>query len=155
VTGAFRDDLQVRGLTPPSGSEILVQLPDGSLLRPIRGIGNVRFGQQFVGGPPSTIESDISRRATDARLQVKSVATLTPAQPTPILITETGDARLAAATLDNELAQIFGSPNTYEGYYFEIDDSDGEPIAIQAAAFRAGVGQRWIRPDLDPRRLAP
>jgi hypothetical protein len=156
VVGALRDEMNTAGLSALDGCDISVQLPNGQVIdKQGGGIGNIAYGQDFSVTSATAATRQIAAAAAQQGLTVKSISSLRPLEPTPILITSTDDP----TTVVNEAVQIeheiFGSVGTYEGYYFEIDDSSGAPVLIMAQAFRAGVGESWLRPDLSSPETMP
>lgn len=154
VIAALRDRLHAGGASPDViGSQISGELPDGRMLPNIGGgIGNVDFLQAFSAASPGDVQRDIRRNAASLNLRVDSLAVLTPLQVAPAVVVTTHDVAGLIRNPDAVINALFGGIAKYEGEYLEVRDAAGSAVFIQASAFRTGVGQRWYRPDLDPRR---
>lgn len=154
VIAALRDQIHASAAVPDViGSQISGELPDGRLLPNIGGgIGSVEFGQAFSSASPVEATRDIRRNAAQLNLRIDSIDIVTPLQVAPAVVATTRDVEGLIRNPDAVINALFGGLATYEGEYLEVRDAAGSPVFIQASAFRTGVGQRWYRADLDPRR---
>lgn len=154
VTGAVRDLLVPKNVTVVS-AVTSVALPSGKVVSDARtGMGNVVEGQVFSDDSPQEVELELRRAAEHVGLNVEAISVLRGIQAAPALVVSTEGLDNFATNVDSMVNEIFGIPPRYEGFYFEVKNKDGEPVFRQTAAFRAGVGHRWMRPDLDPRERA-
>jgi hypothetical protein len=136
------------------GAEVTGIQPDGtSLPDKAGGIGNVAYDQSFSDQRSSAISTTLTTVAGTLGFKVIDVRVLHPLQAAPAVVVKVPDPANFVAGADEAIARLFGTPPSFEGYYFEADDGSGSPIFIQATSFRAGVGLRWVRPDLNTRRI--
>jgi hypothetical protein len=54
---------------------------------------------------------------------------------------------IVAALLGVSMFFAEGSPK-YEGHYFEVRTTAGDPVFIHSGAFRSGVGRVWFAPSV-------
>jgi hypothetical protein len=156
VAGALRDELHLAGVHGDLiASNVSVRLPNGKVLENEGGgLGNVAFAQSFSALDDHTIEAGIRAAAQRLNLEVEAVSVLHPLQPAPAVVVRTLEPARFVSNVGLILNQLFEPATRYEGAYLEARDAAGKPVFIQASAFRVGVGQRWIRRDLDLRRQA-
>jgi hypothetical protein len=150
VAGAVRDILSAKGLPQLDNFEVDEQVPGGPTLPVDSGFGNVATGQLFDTSSFGDVQERIGNGLRAAGLKPLSVTVLTVLQAAPMVIAETDNlsAFVERATDPDFWQQMLGDYNNYEGYYFELRDSAGEPVVISAAAHRAGSSSSWTRPDL-------
>ena len=149
VGGALRTAFTQAGLTPPYGTDLTMDLPDGSNDHIGGGVGNVVPNQVFDTVTPA-LQSTVTQNAategfTNVRvstfqvindvMQIHATATTAPAAA--------AQSFLKAGGLDGLLGE---SQNDFESVYFEIDDAAGNPLLIRAANPRAGAGVFWADP---------
>jgi hypothetical protein len=154
VAGALRDELHATDAANGDliAARVSLRLPSGRVVENVgSGLGNVAFNQGFSPANSASIERQV-RAATHALgLEVRSLAVLHPLQAAPAVVVTTTDPAKFVAQADTIVGEIFGRKAMYEGQYFQADDPTGGPVFIQSVAYRAGVGGRWVRPDLDTR----
>lgn len=147
ITGALRDELFAAGQRPLFSSLVSVVLPDASQESDVGGgIGAIQAGQVFSSASDSAIRSQLSAAATSAGYTVDSIDVVHADQPAPAVAVTTSDPEAAAANPDEVITAIFGQSGTYEGEYLEVRAPDGTLVFVTGAAFRTGVGQRWVNP---------
>jgi hypothetical protein len=153
VVAALRDEVHAAGGSPEViGSQVSGELPSSLVVPNIGGgVGDVVFGQRFAAAAP-TVAAGIRSRATRLGLRVLTVDVLKPLQAAPAVVATTNDPAGFVDAADRNVNAVFGGVAVYEGEYLEVRAASGSPVFIQASTFRTGVGQRWIRPDLDPRQ---
>jgi hypothetical protein len=151
---SLREQLAVRS-EPISviGSQIVGRLPNGREAVIGGGLGAVVLGQDFGDKKSGVVENKIRRRSAEAGLEIVSVEVLHPVQDAPAVVAITDDPAVFVAEADERILALFGERGSYEAEYLEVRDSSGRPVFVQASSFRTGVGRRWVRPDLDPRRV--
>jgi hypothetical protein len=156
LAGALREELHLAGIAGALiAANVSVRLPDGTLHRNAGGgMGHVAYGQRFADGDPAAIEADIRRAAAKHGLKIESIEVFRPLQPAPAIVVRVDDPVAFLADSNLIVRDLFGGVARYEGQYLQANDRAGAPVFVQAADFRTGVGQQWIRPDLDPRRHA-
>jgi hypothetical protein len=158
VAAALRDALRAAGHEPLVDVVLALQLPDGRVVENVGGgLGYIAYEQQFeVDRSDSEIVSELRAQAKRAGFIVESIDVVHVDQPAPALTLRTGADVERMIEQAQELDDaLFGKTTRYEGVHWRIDDLAGEPIFIQSAAFRTGVGMEWMRPELDPRRANP
>jgi hypothetical protein len=148
--GALLDELHSHGHRPLSSVQIAVRLPDGTTREVGGGIGNVVSGQQFSTASDQSIADRIRSGAAAAGLTVRSIKFVHPLQAAPVVVLQTTDvAGFAERSYQTQtFEQILGDFTNYEGWYLEVDDTDGAPVTIVTGVGRLGTGQRWVRPGL-------
>jgi hypothetical protein len=156
ATGLINDKLRISGQGRLSGTNFVLELPDGARKEISSGIGNAVAGQLFAESRASIIDT-ITSGAEKLGLKVDSVDFLQPAQLAPIVIVETVNPSETLKTLELEDSwrTLLGDYRNYEGWYLEIRDNDGQLVSISAGAGRAAVGQSWTRLDLDTSNTRP
>jgi hypothetical protein len=154
VAGALRDELHLAHVHGDLiASNVSVLLPNGTLFPNLGGgLGTVAFAQSFSSPNDAELKASLRKAATDLNLQVLDVGVLHPLQSAPALVVQASEPTRFVEQEGLILERLFQPAARYEGTYLEARDSAGDPFFIQASAFRTGVGQRWIRPDLNPRR---
>jgi hypothetical protein len=156
VAGALKERLHALGDRGLFAVNTSVAVPSGEILRNVGGgFGDVAFGQVFADGSPNALATDIRAAASGLGFKVDSVEVLHPLQSAPAVVLTTTDPKGFVSSADQYISQIFGGVAKYEGEYLEVRDPSGDPVFVQASAFRTGVGQRWIRKDLDQRWERP
>ncbi len=153
LAGAFRDAASALGIGSIANFEVDEHLSNGQTMATDSGFGNVVAGQLFDTAPDDTIAAQIRSGLTRAGLKPVSVTFVHGLQTAPVAIAETNDpaATVAASTNPAFWQEILGNYLNYEGYYLEIRDQTGDPVAISTAAHRSGSSSGWIRPDLQQR----
>lgn len=145
LIGALRDGLHATGENL-YGARIRVQFEDGEVIEVGGGPGDVVFRQQFEGGSAQSIEATLRMKAGSHGLQVKSVGILAADQPAPAVVVQTSDPAQFMTKANAVVTDLFGIRPRYEGFYFEVDDPQGDPVLIEAAAFRSGVSREYVAP---------
>lgn len=132
------------------GSSITAVMPDGSTADLGGGIGYVLVGQKFDDSADSVVIDDIQAKLTAAGVSAEQVRVLHPQDNAVYIVGVVQDIRSVPQGFMGIVNEVFGDLNVtdakYEGYYLQLDDSDGNPIAIGTAAFRIGAGSSWINP---------
>ena len=129
-----------------------LRLPNGEVVPNASGaIGNVAFAQKFSATSEAASTANLRRRVSDAGLTLRSLDILHPHGLAPALVVEVSDPAAFVKNSETILASLFAPVGAFEGFYFEADDANGAPVLAEAAAYRSGASQLWIRPDLDPR----
>jgi len=148
VSGAISDALATYHLAPLAGTRIDVTRPDGQVQEDASGgVGDILSGQSFSSESDSAIVARLRSELASAGLAAVSIDLLHADQPAPVVIAKTDSPAVAAADARQTIRALFGAdPPYYEGYYFEVMDSSGDPVFIQTAAFRLGVGGQWVNP---------
>lgn len=147
IQGAIADSFTARGLTSVSGSRITGELSNGSTVDLGGGMGDVAAGQNFSSDSDAIIEQNLRAVLAASALTPVSIDVLHAAEPAPAVVAQTSDPASAAAAANSTIQQAFGqNPPRYEGYYFEIQDKQGNPVLIQSASFRTGSGRQWVNP---------
>jgi hypothetical protein len=154
VVAALRDEVHATAGSPDVvGSQVSAELPSGVVEPNVGGgVGDVMYDQAFSPATPGDITHELRARAAQMDLRIRSIDVLRPLQAAPAVVATTSNPEGFIQVADGKIDQLFGGLAAYEGEYLEVRDSSGSPIFIQASSFRTGVGQRWIRPDLDPRK---
>lgn len=152
VAGALRDELHLAGIEGDLvASNVSVRLPSGKVEENTGGgLGWVAFAQGFSDADRGSVEQQVESAADDLGLDVNSLDVLQPLQAAPAVVISVDDPKEFVAHADDITIDLFGRPPRYEGEYFQANDEAGQAVFVQAAAFRSGVGMRWVRPDLDP-----
>jgi hypothetical protein len=148
IEGAVADAYAAHGHAPVVGSVVDVELPSGQVAENAAGgMGDVNAGQDFSSSSDAWIESDLKQKLDAVKLTPLSVFIEHVDQPAPAVVLRTDSPSSAVADAANTLRTLFGhSPATYEGYYFELQDSSSKPILIMSTAYRTGAGRDWVTP---------
>ena len=151
VQGAVADALALGGGTAVVGSSISLKLPDGTIRTNMGGgMGDIVTGQKFESPDDGALIDTLTSKLSKFQLNPLSIEILHANQPAPAVVAETSNPRLTAQDASTIVDDLFGrNPPLYEGYYFEVRDSNGDRLFIQSASFRTGAGRLWIRPDLE------
>jgi hypothetical protein len=159
AVGALRDSLAASGGPPLYNVVISLQLPGGEVIpNAAGGLGVPEAEQNEASASAAETEATIRAGAANVGLTLKSLDILAPQRLAPALVLEAPkdwDLSRTALEPDTLIRDILGDPTFYDGFYIEIDDASGELISVNHVAYRAGVGTRWVRADLDPRTSAP
>ena len=127
------------------------ELPDGSVVDVASGtLGATARGQVFPDQDAS--DADIVAKLTTVvralGLTPLEIRVLRPLGAAPLVRAAVANIADAGNSFYKLNQALLGSPASYEGLYFELDDSAGRPLAITTAALRAGTGGLWVRPGL-------
>lgn len=154
IAGVVRDELYsdrvptlVNGWTSytlPSGEEGRVDL-----------VGGTAKGQVFEQRAATEIVAQLREGAAEEGVTVMSAEIVAGLQPAPLVRVTTADPKATARGLDELVDALFGGSFTYEGFFLDVRDRNGKPVAVKAMAARVGIGSGWVRPDLDPGSLPP
>jgi hypothetical protein len=92
----------------------------------------------------ATVTGSISSSLQNAGLNVTSITIDSiDGHPVPVVIAESADPT-AFVDKNPTDASLFGSePNDFEGIYFELDNSSGNPVLERSFASRIGAGVSW------------
>lgn len=152
AVGAARDDVAVNGTGTIENASYALALPDGTVLAEAGGgMGNVVAGQRFSAENAARVRPEIAERVATADLRLVELDIRSGMQLAPAVVATTSDPAGFVRRAAETVTAIFGAPGAYEGVYLEVRDTAGSPVFVEAASFRTGHGQRWIRPDLDER----
>lgn len=148
VQGAVADALAEHGQQPVVGSSMDLLLPNGATAPNVTGgMGDVTVGQSFSSANDHDIKTALANALSARGLTLRSISILHADQPAPAVVVTADDPAAAVAASQQTVSEVFGqAPPTYEGFYFEIDDASGAPIAIDSAAYRSGAGRSWVAP---------
>jgi hypothetical protein len=127
-----------------------LQLPDEKTLPDVGGgMGDIVPWQAFMAPSDDAIRSSITHGLAQAGLNLTSFEVLRASQPAPAVVATTTDPKGTAALASQIVRSLFGqNPPFYEGYYFEVRDTKGQPVFVQSTAFRTGAGRLWISPSV-------
>ncbi len=148
--GAVRDEFALRGFGKVIDGTGTLVTPDGS--RHPAPVGGVSLGMrtdQVFDAVPSDITSTISERAAGMGLSSTKVQALHVLQDALVIraVSDSPATDLAAYTRQGGLEFLLGQrPDDFEGVYFEVDDSSGNPVYITFKAPRSGGGGSWSSP---------
>jgi hypothetical protein len=135
------------------GSTFDIQLPNGTLVPNVSGgAGDVAAGQVFGTGVPKSDAAVVLRAQSVLKKQglvPGSVRVLRVGAPAISVTATIPNGRRLSGGLDQLRRAILGEPPVYEGYYFDIRDSLGNPLLKTSAAFRTGAGRLWVKPGLE------
>lgn len=123
---------------------------DGTTMGTIGGgIGDAPRGQHFTN--QSTPEVTASLRSVLPRygLTEVSLRIFSPSGPAPALVASTPRPREIFLQWNHLIADLFGNPPLYEGYYFELRDEAGTPLVRQADALRISDRLSWINEEYE------
>jgi hypothetical protein len=156
LAGAVNDELVAHGLRGLSTLTTSLELPDGSVIPVGSGYGNVVAGQQFDESAPSVLASSIKSGIAAVGLQLARITFEKPEQLAPVIYATTSNPAgwVQRAERDETYRAILGNYRNLEGWYIEVDDSNGKPVWIGSMANRDGDGSSWTRPDLTSRPVA-
>jgi hypothetical protein len=151
VAGAVADALARSHLgAPVTGTTIDVRLPDGTVLSGQGGgMGDIAHGQQFSEPSDADLLAAIKSGLQDTGLNLIRFGVLHVEQPAPDVVVQTNDPQATARAASSLISALFlTSSHTplYEGYYFEVEDSDRNPVLIATTSFRTGGGSLWFSP---------
>jgi len=152
VSGALRDAMHADRQTLYA-SRVSFELPDGTVINNGAfgaGTGKIVPQQSFPTPPRDSIDASIRDGAQSAGLRISTVQILSADQPAPAVVAESDDPASFLAQISDHIADLFGDPPRYEGYYLQVNDAAGKPFYVGAFSYRLGNGHEWIRPDLDP-----
>lgn len=137
------------GSEPIVASMIEAVLPGGRIIELTGGMGDISPAQSFDAPSNAAVQRDIRVALGAAGLRVVVVTIMHAGQPAPAVVAEAVDPRAAAAGAAAAVQSLFGSdPPRYEGYYFEVRDTEGNPLFVQSASFRTGAGRLWVSPSV-------
>jgi hypothetical protein len=152
VAGTVADALAHSGLgAPVTGTTIEIRLPNGTIVPQQGGMGDIARTQHFSQPADSELRGAIESGLRDSGLSLVSFRVLHVDQPAPVVVVRTDDppaAARAANALTRSLFLTSESTPRYEGYYFEVQDGDRNPLLIATASFRSGGGSLWSIPSL-------
>jgi hypothetical protein len=151
VEGAVSDALEASTGETIADSRMDLRLPGGDVVEDASGgMGQIAPGQNFTNASDADVKADLGAQLVRYGLTPVSIDVLHADQPAPAVVATTTDARRAARDANEIIRALFGvNPPTYEGYYLEIRDEKAAPVLIETAAFRAGSGRLWVRPDVE------
>lgn len=148
--GAAADEYYARGFGNLVDANGTLVTPDGGLQAIGGGVGHVVRGQIFAS-IPADIASSVSTAASGVGLHSVQVETLPVIQSALIIhaVSDSPASDVAAFRSQGGLDYLLGQPATnFEGVYFEIDDSAGNPVDIVWYAPRDGSSGWWAAPYL-------
>jgi hypothetical protein len=152
LEGAFADMAGATDdqATNVGGAVVTELLPSGRTIDESAGVGDVGHAQQFpnASASPLFVKSAIGATLVSHGLTAVRIDVLTPIGPAPAVVAQTADPAATVHAYRDLLNDLFGTAASprYEGYYFQLIDSAGDPLVITAAAFRTGTGRTWIAP---------
>jgi hypothetical protein len=146
VEGAIADALNQQDLGHVTGSTIDAVLPNGTHEDIGGGMGDVKAGQSFTNASDASIQSELSTTLKADNLTPVSINILHADQPAPAVIAETADPKEAATSAASTVKALFGGshPPTFEGFYFEVLDTSGNPLFALSYAYRSASGRQWV-----------
>lgn len=149
VQGVVAEAFANQGLPPIAGSTFTGELPSGQTVDIGGGMGNIQPGQSYSSDDDSAITQRITDLLPQWNLTLSSIHILHAGQPAPAVFVTTNDPNAAAAAATPIVRTLFGQdPPLYEGYYFQVNDTKGNLVLLQSAAFRDGAGQGWADPSV-------
>jgi hypothetical protein len=149
--GAVRDEFAAQGFgNVIDGSSTLVT-PDGSRYPDGGGVSYGVPTNQVFDAVPASMSSTVESAASALGFQSVQTSTMQVLQDA-VLITAVSDspaADVSAYRQKGGLQYLLGqSPTNFEGVYFEVDDTAGNPVYIADTAPRDGGGGWWADPSI-------
>lgn len=115
------------------------------------GVGAVRLGQVFDSPSDSTLTAHVADVARRYGLEVADLQILHPLEiALRVTFVVPNDATIDW-TMYELVNDLVGQPPDVEGVLIELDDPDGQPLLLEGAAYRTGVGGLWFAPGQDGR----
>jgi hypothetical protein len=164
LAAAYFHSAQSAGLTPETGFYVfdtpscLTGVDDNSCDASGGPIGDSNVIPEGSKGPvpfdptaasPASVTGSISSSLENAGLKVSSITIDSiDGNPVPVVVAESTDPTAFVEKNPTD-ASLFGSePNNFEGIYFELDDSSGNPVLERSFASRIGAGVSWTEPGI-------
>lgn len=127
------------------GSTFDAVLPDGSVVPDESGgMGDVARGQAFSTESAPQVAAEITAKLQGLGLKPVSVGAVAIPDVAPEVVAIAPDPTSAAKNLVDIEKALFGDPAKYQGFYLELQSSDGTAFVRASAAFRTGAGRFWI-----------
>lgn len=128
------------------------ELPDGRLEQNVSaGMGDIARGQQFAGANDSdaAIRSSIDDVVARYGLTLDSLKIFRVLGAAPAVVVTTSDVSTLAASYQSLVADLFGDPPRYQGFYLEIRGPDGKTYVRRSVSYVTGAGRLWVDPSVD------
>jgi hypothetical protein len=151
VVGDLREAMHTADPSRPLfGEAVTLVSSTGKIVNTINtNIGDIAYDQRFSDASQSVLSAAIHEGAAAAGVVVKSIAVFNGLDPAPAVVVSTSDPKAYMANADLNEEKIFRDSTTYEGIYLEVQDAAGDPFLISSSSFRTGIGQTWVRADLN------
>lgn len=150
VEGVIAEAFAASGMPQVTGSAITGELPNGKAIDLGGGMGDILPGQSYSSDDDGTIGQRLTSLLPQWNLNLVSVDVLHVGQPAPAITVSTSSPNATAAAAAAIINKLFWAQGNaiYEGYFFQVNNMNGDPLLVQSAAFRTGAGDEWVDPSL-------
>lgn len=149
IGGALNDRMVALNLGPLRTVELLWTYPDGSVASSGSGFGRVEPAQEFDDPPQAERIRAAGKRFGRVAL-VRYLRASFQASPEVTLVVDDAEAFVRSLDENTFVQHMVGDTSRLEGFLIDVRSSTGQPVLKLGGAARAGLGLRWISPDLDP-----
>ncbi len=151
VAGAYKDEAAGQGFPHLDGFSVRGADAAGNVDPSVGGDFRIGLGasEPITTASPAVLEADISQRLKTTPFKLLSFSVETPDHNAPVVVVQSDSSDVVGGSID--LSTIFGDPFQFEGFYLQIDDSNGKPLRIYSQSSRTQISGGWIVSSLLPK----